>query len=186
MRVKGNKDPVPPRWKWIATAAMVVIVPVVVVALTKLSTPSTPSTSVNPVTRSIAVLPLLNISNNAELKDFMNDMTETLTTSLSQIRAFNVTAPTLAMRYRGTTKTIQEIGRELRVDAIVEGAAQLSGGRVAITARLVDAASGRNLWTKSYERELRDLSSLQSDLAQTIAQEIQAKLTSKEQTGDHH
>jgi len=186
VNVEGRQDPAPPRWKWIATAAMVVIVPIVVVGLTKLSTPSTPTTSGNAVIRSLAVLPLRNISNNAELKDFTDHMTETLTTSLSRMREFNVTEPALTMRYRGTTKTIQEIGRELRVDAIVEGAAQLSAGRVAPTARLVDAATGRTLWTKSYDRELRDLPSLQVDLGQTIAQDIQANLTSKEQTGDHH
>jgi TolB-like protein len=165
-----------------AAAAMLIVVPVGVVTLTKLSTPSTPGRSVNAgVIRSIAVLPLRNISKNADQEKFADGMTEALTTSLSQINALTVVPSTSALPYRGTTKSLRDIGRELSVDAIVQGSVQLSGGRMAITVQLVDAASGRNLWTKSYDRELRDLPALQIDVAQTIAQEIRVKLSSQEQ-----
>jgi tetratricopeptide (TPR) repeat protein len=85
------------------------------------------------------------------------------------------------MRYQGTQKTTREIAQELHVDAIVEGAAQRSGDRVVITAQLIDSSSERHLWARSYERDLRDTLTLQNEVAQAIAQEIQVKLTPQEQ-----
>jgi TolB-like protein len=84
------------------------------------------------------------------------------------------------MRYQGTQKTTREIAQELHVDALVEGAAQRSGNRILITARLIEGSSDRHLWAKSYERDLRDLLVLQNEVAQTIAEEIQVQLTPQE------
>jgi len=104
-----------------------------------------------------------------------------LTTSLAQISALNVIAQASTMRYQGTQKTIREIAQELHVDGVVEGAAQRSGDRILITAQLIEASSDRHLWAKSYERDVRDTLTLQNEVAQAIAQEIQVTLTPQEQ-----
>jgi TolB-like protein len=180
--VERNKDSAARPWKWVAAAVMLVIVPIAVVTVTKVSTPSVPSRPATAVIGSIAVLPLRNVSNDTAQQYFADGMTETLTAALSQITGLNVTDRPSAMRYGGTTKSIQQIGRELRVDAMVEGTAQLSGPRAAITVQLVDAASGRRLWANTYDRRVDDVRSVQNEVAQTIAHEIQAKLTSREHT----
>ncbi len=85
------------------------------------------------------------------------------------------------MRYKKTQKTLQEIGRELNVQAVVEGSVRRHGDRVRITAQLIEVASDRHLWAKSYERDLRDVLALQGEVAQAIAHEIQVKLTPREE-----
>jgi len=86
------------------------------------------------------------------------------------------------MRYKGTDKSLPEIARELKVDAVVEGSVLQAGERVRITAELIDAATDQHLWAESYERDLRDILSLQSEVAKAIAQEIKIKLTPQEQS----
>jgi TolB-like protein/DNA-binding winged helix-turn-helix (wHTH) protein len=130
--------------------------------------------------RSIAVLPLQNLSRDPDQAYFADGLTEVLTTSLAQISALNVIARNSAMHYQGTKKTTAEIARELHVDALVEGAVQRSGGRVLITTQLIDGSSDRHLWAKSFERDARDALALQNEVAQTIAGEIRAQLTPRE------
>jgi tetratricopeptide (TPR) repeat protein len=108
-------------------------------------------------------------------------MTEELITDLAQIGSLKVISRTSVMRYKGTTKPLPQIGRELGVDGVVEGSVQRSGERVRITAQLIEAAADRHLWAQSYERDLRDVLSLQDEVARTIANQIQIKLTPAEQ-----
>jgi TolB-like protein/Flp pilus assembly protein TadD len=131
--------------------------------------------------RTLAVLPLRNVSRNPDQQYFADGMTDALTTGLSQVSALSVIARTSAMRYEGTQKTTPEIARELHVDAVVEGSVQRSGDRVLITAELVDGSNDRHLWAKSYERDVSDALGLQNEVAQAIAGEIQVKLTPQEQ-----
>ncbi len=131
--------------------------------------------------RSIAVLPLRNLSRDPDQEYFTDGMTEALTTGLAQISALSVIAQSSMTRYGGTKKPASEIARELQVDALVEGAVQRSGNRVMITAHLIDGSNDRQLWAKSFERDLRDVLALQGELAQAIAGEIGAKLTPQEQ-----
>jgi eukaryotic-like serine/threonine-protein kinase len=131
--------------------------------------------------RSLAVLPLRNVSRDPAQQYFADGMTDALTTGLAQVSALSVIARTSAMRYEGTQKTTPEIARELHVDAVVEGSVQRSGDRVRITAELVDGSNDRHLWAKSYERDARDALGLQNEVAQAIAGEIQVKLTPQEQ-----
>jgi eukaryotic-like serine/threonine-protein kinase len=131
--------------------------------------------------RSIAVLPLRNVSRDPDQQYFADGMTDALTTGLSQVSALSVIARTSAMRYQGTQKTTPEIARELHVDAVVEGSVQRLGNRVLITAELVDGSNDHNLWAKSYERDASDALGLQNEVAQAIASEIQVKLTPQEQ-----
>jgi serine/threonine protein kinase/tetratricopeptide (TPR) repeat protein len=130
--------------------------------------------------RSIAVLPLDNFSKDPDQEYFADGMTEELITDLSQIGSLRVISRTSAMTYKGTKKRVPEIGRELGVDAVLEGSVQKSGGRVRITAQLVRAATDQHLWAKSYERDLRDVLALQTEVARAVAGEIRATLTPTE------
>jgi eukaryotic-like serine/threonine-protein kinase len=130
--------------------------------------------------RSLAVLPLQNLSGDPEQEYFADGMTEALIISLSKIRALRVISRTTAMSYKGVLRPVPEIGRELGVDAVVEGTVLRSGERVRLTAQLIDASLDMHLWAESYERDLRDVLSLQAELTQAVANEIQIQLTPKE------
>jgi serine/threonine protein kinase/Tfp pilus assembly protein PilF len=135
----------------------------------------------SPTLRSIAVLPLENLSRDPEQEYFADGMTDELTTDLSKISALRVISRTSAMHYKGTNKTLPEIARELNVDGVVEGSVMRSGNRVRITAQLIHAPTDRHLWAESYEEDQRDILSLQSEVARAIAHEIETKLTPQEQ-----
>jgi TolB-like protein/Tfp pilus assembly protein PilF len=131
--------------------------------------------------RSIAVLPLENLSHDPEQEYFADGMTEALITELAQISALKVISRTSVMQYKGTKKSLPQIAKELGVDAVVEGAVQRSGDKVGITVQLIHAPSDRHLLAKSYERGLRDVLALQREIAHAITDEIKAKLTPQEQ-----
>ncbi len=131
----------------------------------------------SPTIRSIAVLPLENLSHDPEQEYFADGMTEELTTDLSKIGALRVISRTSAMHYKGTNKTLPEIARELNVDGVVEGSVMRSGNRVRITAQLIHAQSDQHLWAETYERDVDDVLRLQSEVAQTIAQQVRVQLT---------
>lgn len=129
---------------------------------------------------SLAVLPLENVSRDPEQEYFVDGMTEALISDLAKIGGLKVISRTSVMRYKATTKSLPEIARELNVDAVVEGSVLRVGDRVRITAQLIHAATDEHLWTESYDRDLRDVLHLQSEVARTIAQEIRVKLTPQE------
>jgi serine/threonine-protein kinase len=130
--------------------------------------------------RSIAVLPLQNLSKDSEQEFFSDGTTEALISRLAQIHALDVTSRTSVMRYKNTTKSIPEIGRELGVDAIVAGSVQRSGGRVRISAQLIRAATDTHLWAKDFDREAVDLLELEAAVARAIADEIRIQITPAE------
>jgi TolB-like protein len=132
--------------------------------------------------RSIAVLPLANLSRDPEQEYFADGMTEQLTTDLGQISALRVISRTSAMHFKGTDKKLPEIARELGADAVIEGSVERAGNQVRITAQLIEASTDRHLWAKSYERDLRDILSLQDEVAEAIAKQVKVKLTPQEQT----
>src|SRR6266705_3809254 len=129
---------------------------------------------------SLAVLPLDNLSRDPEQEYFAEGLTEALITTLAKIGELRVVSRTSAMQYKGVRKPLSEIARELGVDAIVEGTVLRSGHRVRITAQLIDASKETHLWAESYERDLRNVLALQSELAQAIEREVQVKLTPQE------
>lgn len=130
--------------------------------------------------QSLAVLPLANLSGDAGQEYLADGITETLITDLSQISALKVVSRTSVMHYRKTEEPLPQIARELGVDAVVEGTVTRSGGRVRITAQLIEGKTDKHLWANSYERDLQDVLSLQGDIAKTIANEISVKLTPQE------
>ena len=158
--------------------SMVVIAAAVVLAL-RFRGPATTSAPLE--IKSLAVLPLENLSGDATQDYFADGMTEELTTSLAKIGALRVISRTSVMQYKGTRKTLPEIARELNVDAIVEGSVQRAGDRVKITAQLIYAPTDKHLWAETYERDLKDVLSLQSEVAGNIAREIRIKLTPQDQ-----
>jgi TolB-like protein/DNA-binding winged helix-turn-helix (wHTH) protein/Tfp pilus assembly protein PilF len=128
------------------------------------------------VIRSIAVLPLENLSGDSTQNYFTDGMTDALTTNLAEIADLTVISRAAAMQYKGKRELPGEIARELHVDALVEGSVVRSGNRVRIAAQLVDPATNRNLWSKNYERDLGEILSLQGEVAKAIATEIEGKL----------
>src|SRR5271169_359079 len=131
--------------------------------------------------RSLAVLPLENLSGDASQNYFADGMTDELITDLAQISALRVISRTSIMVYKGARKPLPQIARELHVDAVVEGTVLRAGNQVRITAQLIDASTDKHLWSQSYEGELRDTLALQDRVAREIAEQIQINLTPREQ-----
>src|SRR5438552_93711 len=130
---------------------------------------------------SLAVLPLENLSRDPEQEYFAEGLTEALITTLAKIGDLRVVSRTSAMQYKGVRKPLREIAQELEVDAIVEGTVLRSGHRVRITAQLIDAPKETHLWAESYERGLRDVLTLQAEVAKAIAREVRVKIAPQEQ-----
>jgi TolB-like protein/DNA-binding winged helix-turn-helix (wHTH) protein/Tfp pilus assembly protein PilF len=133
------------------------------------------------VIRSLAVLPLESLSNDASQDYFADGMTDELISDLGQISALRVISRTSVMSYKHARKPLPQIGRELNVDAVVEGTVLRSGDRVRITAQLIEASADKHLWSQSYEGELRDTLALQNKVARAIADEIRINLNPQEQ-----
>ena len=129
---------------------------------------------------SLAVLPLENLSGDAGQQFLADGMTEELTTALAQIASLRVISRTSAMRFRDSPLSMQEIGRRLGVDAVVQGSVQRSSDRVRVTAQLVRTRTDEHLWARSYERTLTDALALQDEIAGAIAREVQGRLTPAE------
>jgi len=130
--------------------------------------------------RSLAVLPLDNVSRDPAQEYFADGMTEALTSDLARLENLRVISRRSAMKYKGVQKTAPEIGAELNVDAILEGSALLVGGRVRINVQLVRTQSDETLWSSRYDRDLEDVLDLQSEVAEAVAREIALHVTPHE------
>src|SRR5437660_3804355 len=130
--------------------------------------------------KSIAVLPLENLTGDPGQEYFVDGMTDALITNLTKVGSLRGISRASAMHYKGMHKALPEIARELNVNAVVEGSVIRSGNRVRISAQLVDAAHDQNLWAQDYERDLQDVLRLQSEVAWDVVTQIQAKLTPEE------
>lgn len=134
-----------------------------------------------PVIRSLAVLPLEDLSGDPAQEYFADGMTDALISNLAQIRALSrVISRTSVMRYKGSRKSLPEIAAELKVDAVIEGTVQRVGGRVRVSAKLIPAATDSPLWAREYERDLSDVLKLQSEVARAVADEIRIQVTPEE------
>jgi len=141
---------------------------------TKLSTPKAENGKIR-----LAVLPLNDYSDGFGEDYFSDGMTEEMITQLGSMnpRKLGVIARTSVARYKNTEKPIDEIGRELNVDYVLEGSVRRAGGRVRISAQLIQASDQTHVWAESYERDLRDVLMLQDEVARTIVREIRVTLT---------
>jgi TolB-like protein len=125
---------------------------------------------------SVAVLPFVNISGEAPQDVLADAMTEAVISDLAKGSALRVVSRTSTMRYKGQAKALPEIARELGVSAVVEGSVVSAGGRVRVTAQLIDAGTDQHLWAQSYDRELKDVLALQEELARAIAGAVEGTL----------
>jgi TolB-like protein/DNA-binding winged helix-turn-helix (wHTH) protein len=132
--------------------------------------------------RSVAVLPLRSLSSDPADDFFADGTTESLISGLAQIHALDVTSRTSVMRFKGSTKPLKDIARELGVDAIVEGSVQRANGRIRESIQLIRASTDTHIWANEYDRDARDVLALQSEIARGIVEELGPRLTSQEAT----
>lgn len=138
--------------------------------------------SAQPQIHSLAVLPLTNLSGDPQQDYFADGMTDELITELSRIGSLKVISRTSVMQYKGEKKKpLPEIGRELNVDAVMEGSVMHSGNQVRIATHMIYAPADQNLMTETYERSLGDVLRLQREVAEAITQQVRAKLTPEQQ-----
>jgi TolB-like protein/DNA-binding winged helix-turn-helix (wHTH) protein len=135
--------------------------------------------------RSLAVLPLENLSGDPTQEYFADGMTDEVITMLAKNPALRITSRTSVMQYKKVHRPLREIARELGVDGILEGSVGRSGSRVHITAQLIHAASDTHVWAESFDRDLSDLSSLQNELAEAIAKRVGATTSGLKKTERH-
>jgi len=160
----------------VATAAAALIAALVYLRFYR----APPATSALLEIKSLAVLPLENLSGDSAQEYFADGMTEELIATLAQVQALRVISRPSVMKYKGTRKPITEIAQELKVDAVITGAALRSGDSVRITAQLIRSAPEEELWNGRYEREQRNILALQSEVAREVVQEIRIRLTPQE------
>ncbi len=165
------------RRRWLALAAASVVVLLLVVVLMILR----PRFGGAPRIESLAVLPLENLSGDPAQEYFADGMTEALITDLGRLTGLKrVIARGSVMRFKGTKRPLGEVARELHVDALITGAVLRAGDRVRITAQLINAQNEQQLWADRYERDLRDVLTLQSEVTRAIANEIKLKMAPAE------
>ncbi len=164
-------------WTWRLAGLAIVVLALAAVSAWMRYESQPPTTTI----RSLAVLPLENLSNDASQEYFADGMTEELITSLGQIRSLRVISRTSVMTYKRARKPLADVARELNVQAVVEGSVFRSGDRVRITAQLIKVPADEPIWAQTYDGDLRDTLALQSKVAQAIAERVQATLSRQEQ-----
>ena len=164
-------------WYWIAASAVLAILFVAGLYVRRLGSSHQPGAV---TIRSIAVLPLENLTGDSAQEYFSDGMTDALITNLAEIKALRVISRTSSMRYKGTQKPLPQIGYELNADAVIEGTVIRSGDRVRIDAQLIETATDRHLWAGSYERNLQDVLALQGEVARSVVREVRVQVSPQE------
>lgn len=143
--------------------------------------PAEPPAATLSAIHSVAVPPLQNLTGDPANEYFAAGMTDALITELAQVRARRVISRTSTMKYEGTKKSLPDIGRELHVDAIVEGSVIRSGDRVRITAQLIEAGSDTHIWAQTYDGSFKDILGIQTQVSKAIVREVRVRLTPQEE-----
>src|SRR5207237_696666 len=141
-----------------------------------------PRAAAHKIDKSIAVLPFENLSDDKENAYFADGVQDDILTNLSKIGDLKVISRTSVMPYRGKTQNLREIGKTLGVSTILEGSVRRSGKKVGVNVQLIDATTDEHLWASDYDRDLTDVFAIQTDLAQKIAEALQAKLSPVEKS----
>jgi len=128
----------------------------------------------------IAILPFVSMSTNPDDAFFADGVTEEIISTVSGISGLNVISRTSVMGYKGTTKKVKEIGKELEVGSVLEGSFRKAGNRIRVTTQLIDVAADRHLWTQNYDRNLDDVFEVQSDVARQVADALRVRILSPE------
>jgi TolB-like protein/Tfp pilus assembly protein PilF len=163
---------------WFAVSAVVIIAAILLYVFI-------PSKQVSTARKSIAVLPFKNLSDNKQDEYFSDGVTEEIITYLSKIGDLKVTSRTSIMRYKNTDKGLREIAQELGVSVILEGSVRRAGDRVRITGQLIDAESDEHIWADTYDREMKDVFAIQTDVAEKIAFAFRSNLSPEEKATLH-
>ena len=166
------------RWRAALVAAGIIVVGAFAVQYSGLTDRWFPR---HPAIGSIAVLPLKNFSGNSADDYFADGMTDELITNLAKISSLRVTSFTSVAPYKATTKPLPQIARELHVDAVLEGSVVRAGDQIRITTQLIYGPSDKHLWAEEYQRALRDVLTLQREVARDVAQEVRVTLTPSDQ-----
>jgi TolB-like protein/class 3 adenylate cyclase len=167
--------------KWMLAAAVVLIAAITLVVLRIGLRARSGGSSLSVSEKSIAVLPFENLSADKENAFFADGVQNEILTSLAKIADLKVISRASVMVYKvGNPRNLRDIGQQLGVSHVLEGSVQRAGGKVRVNAQLIDAHTDKHLWAQSYDRELADVFAIETELAQTIAGELQAKLTSSE------
>ena len=177
LKVDAAKRKNASRRKWIAisTGAMLIIIAVFIY------NPFTSRTAFTGKEKSIAVLPFVNIGNDPNQEYFSDGITEEIITQLSKIADLKVISRSTAMLYKNSKKPVKQIAAEMSVASILEGSVRKSGDEIRITAQLIDANTQEHIWAERYDhRNLNDIFSIQSEVAQQIARELHARLSKEE------
>jgi serine/threonine protein kinase/Flp pilus assembly protein TadD len=164
-----------------ASMLLVLAVPLGVM-IWKTGSERSPLSNVAPPEKSIAVLPFSNLSKEQDNAFFTDGVQDEILSDLAKVADLKVISRTSVMPYKsGTAHNLRQIGRQLNVAHVVEGSVQRSGNRVRVNAQLVDARTDRHLWAQTYDRDLADVFAIQSEIAKTIADQLQAKLSPREE-----
>ena len=131
--------------------------------------------------KSLAVLPLEDLSGDSSQDYFADGITESLITDLARIGALRVISRPLVMQYKNTSKSVPEIGRELNVDAVLKGSVQRTGDQIKFAVQLINAGTNQELWVHTYEKDLRDVLVLQNEVARDVVNNINVQVTTQEQ-----
>ncbi len=168
---------------WVIGAVCVAVVAAAVAVVVMRHSPTAPAAAARPEVpaqqvdaKSIAVLPFENMSEDKENGFFTDGVHEDVLTNLSFIKDLHVVSRTSVMQYRGTTKSIKQIGQELGVAYVLEGSVRREGNKVRVTGQLIDARTDEHVWAKAYDKDLTDIFAIQGELAQAIAEALQAVL----------
>jgi TolB-like protein/Tfp pilus assembly protein PilF len=130
----------------------------------------------------VAILPLVNITNDPNDEYFADGMTEEMISTLSNVSGLTVISRTSTMQYKGAKKNLVDIGRELGAGTLLEGSVRKAGNRVRITIQLLDAREDKHLWSQSYDRDLQDIFAVQLDVATNVADALKVKLLDRDAT----
>ncbi|MBI1803429.1 MAG: protein kinase [Ignavibacteria bacterium] len=160
--------------QWMIASALVVVVAVALYLLM----PSSHPTSTN--SKTIAVLPFVNMSGDPQDEYFSDGMTEDILTQLSKIADLKVISRTSVMKYKHTEKSIREIGNDLNAGVVLEGSVRRAENQIRITAQLIDASTDEHLWAESYDKEFKQIFAVQSDVAQRVADALKIQLMGDE------
>src|SRR6185369_6366297 len=166
-----------------ATAIAAIVIGFVALAIwfTRQPKTPTPAAAARPI-HSLAVLPMENFSGDPGQDYFADGMTETLISGLARVGSLRVTSRTSVVQFKGSQKPLKQIAKELNVDAVIEGSVQRFGDRIHVGVRLIEAETEALMWSKEYDSDLRDVLTLQNELAQAVTQAIRIKLTPQEQS----
>jgi TolB-like protein len=176
-----------PVWKQPISLVVGAFVLIVIVGVLLISIISKPEPEVMPVipqisSKSIAVLPFTSIDRTEESEIFSDGIHDDILTQIAKIHDLKVIARTSVLRYRNTEKSIKEIAQELGVGSVLEGSVRRSGNRIRVVAQLNDAVTENHLWAETYDRDYADIFTIQSDIAQNIAESLKATLTNEEKS----